>query len=86
MKFSHYDERGNVVSIKSDGDEGEKTTSYEYDPANNLIQYISESVDEEGKDYNEGIYNYDTNGVLTEELIYDENKKLIDKRKFEISF
>ena len=81
-----YDESGNVALIKSDGDEGAKTTSYEYDPANNLIHYISESTDDEGKDYIEGIYNYDTDGKLTEELIYDENKKLIDKRKFEITF
>jgi len=81
-----YDESGNVILIKSDGDEEEKTISFEYDSANNLIHYISETVDDEGKDYIEGRSNYDTKGNLTEELIYDENKMLIDKRKFEITF
>ena len=79
-----YDENGNIITINSIGDGEEKFISFEYDLNNNLIHFISISTDEDGRDYAEGVYNYDDNGNLIEELIYDENKKLTDKRKFEI--
>jgi hypothetical protein len=78
-----YDMSGKLIELVSNGEEVYRKLNYEYDLKYRLSKYISESVDDKGKSYTEGIYNYDDKDNLIEETLYDNKNNPTEKRKFE---
>ena len=79
-----YDMSGKLIELVSNGEEVHRKLNYEYDLKYRLSKYISESVDDKGKSYTEGIYNYDDKDNLIEEILYDNKNNPTEKGNLNI--
>jgi hypothetical protein len=77
---TYYDSKGNVIeSIDYKQGKVDKHFKYEYDADNNKIKEEEFEVSGKLKEYTE--YKY-INGLRTEKLVYDPNKKLKSKKVY----
>jgi hypothetical protein len=77
---TYYDTRRNVIeSITYKLGKADKHFKYQYDPENNKIK--EEEFDQSGRLKESSEYKY-TDGLRTEKIVYDPNKKMKSKKTY----
>ena len=78
-----YDDKGKIIENIISNDEEDKDITNEYDEKGNLINVSESTSDESGKSIEYHELKYNEKGLVSEELIYDSNKKPVELLKYE---